>query len=55
MGLLPAGEKPTQIHPVPNFVIQKMTKCGSSVVNKIAAETRLSHLSYPGLSFTNQL
>lgn len=52
---LPHGERPTQIHPVPNFFLKKMTKYGSSVVNKIAAEMRLSHLSYPGLSFTNQL
>lgn len=52
---LPHGERPTQIHLEPNFLLKKMTKCGSSVVNKIAAEMRLSHLSYPGLSFTNQL
>ena len=29
--------------------LKKVTKCGSGIVNKIAAETRLSHLSYQGL------
>lgn len=44
---LPLGERPTQIHLVPNFFLEKMTKCGSSVVNKIAAEMRLESSVIP--------